>query len=440
MAGIIRPQAARDSTRAERKVMINRQILASLAAIGIAGATLFAGCKTEAPKPTTTQATSVAVAVPSQPGAVQGKTENSDQFIWELLTQFAAPASPASLKPAVFETWASDGDTFNVNPHWPSGPEPLKFHPSVLQLIRQGKPLLTSLHPAQSSLHAAAIDVPCGGTPPAPPPGAATGGFPATGTPTPCIAEQVSRNRANYDYIVSNKLNTQAGLAAAYKSGLNVDFPADAIALKGDWVPVQVLLQWIPQLQNLDNLHQHYYTTISGGAEYGLVAIHVTSRQNPNWVWGTFENEMTPGRCDYIGCYDTFGTLAPAVPANKSAWNSQYGTCAKSPQLEGLMAKANLAPQWRHYCLKNTEVDFTASDGTPYALGNSVIEGITGNGTVAASSCITCHSYASFGPQGTPALAATNILSFNPTGQPIPGILNGSKTFSFNWGVLLAPK
>jgi hypothetical protein len=28
-------------------------------------------------------------------------------------------------------------------------------------------------------------------------------------------------------------------------------------------------------------------------------------------------------------------------------------------------------------------VDYTATDGTPYALGSSVIERITGNGTVA---------------------------------------------------------
>jgi hypothetical protein len=406
--------------------MTKSKVLISVAAIAVCAIVASIGCKTEAPKPAAT-AVPVSVAVPAQPGAVQGKTENSDEFIWELLTQFATPASANAPKPAVFETWASDEDTFSKTPHWPSGNEPLKFHRSVLDLIREGKPLTSGL--------AAAIDVPCN-----PPQGAAVGGFPTTGTPTPCIAEQVGRNRAEYDYIVNNKLNTQAGLAAAYKNGFNVDFPTDAIAIKGDWVPLPVLLQWVPQLQNLDNVRKNYYTTTSGGVEYGLVSMHVTSRQNPNWVWGTFENEMTPGRCDYIGCWDTFGAETPAVPPNKTAYNTQYGQCAKTAQLETLMARANLAPQWRHYCMKASQVDFTAADGTPYALGNSVIEAITGNGTVAASSCISCHAYASFGPQGTPTAAATAILPFNPTGQQIPGVLNGSKTFSFNWGVLLAPK
>jgi hypothetical protein len=32
------------------------------------------------------------------------------------------------------------------------------------------------------------------------------------------------------------------------------------------------------------------------------------------------------------------------------------------------------------------------------------------------------------------------ILPFNPTGRPIQGVLDGSKTYAFNWGVLAAPK
>ena len=53
----------------------------------------------------------VVVAVPAKAGAVDGTTENSDAF-WRLFTEFAAPASKGSLSPVVFETWASDYDTF----------------------------------------------------------------------------------------------------------------------------------------------------------------------------------------------------------------------------------------------------------------------------------------------------------------------------------------
>ena len=94
---------------------------------------------------------------------------------------------------------------------------------------------------------------------------------------------------------------------------------------------------------------------------------------------------MNPGRCDYIGCFDSFGAQNPSRSTEQAAVNTQYGACPKTAPLEAMMAKAYLSPVCGELdCLKSTEVDFTAADGTPYALGNSVIEGIVGNGTVAA--------------------------------------------------------
>jgi hypothetical protein len=244
-----------------------------------------------------------------------------------------------------------------------------------------------------------------------------------------------------FEYIKNNKLNTQAGLAAAFAKSLDVDMPVDSISIKVDWVPVQYLTRWIPQAGDINNIRKLYHTTKDDkGVEYALVSMHVSSRQNPNWVWGTFEHHLTPGRCDFIGCSDSFGAEIPAVAPNRNAANTQYGACPKTQALKSLMTQANLSPVWENYCLKSTQVDFNAADGTPYVLGNSVIEGLVGNGTVAASSCMACHAYASFGPQGKTLANVTAILPFNPTGTPLPGVLAGSRTFSFMWGVLLAPK
>nr|WP_240342390.1 hypothetical protein [Methylococcus sp. EFPC2] len=364
----------------------------------------------------------VLIAVPARAGAVDGVTENSDAFIWRLFTEFAAPVYDHRPSPVVFETWASDEDTFSPTPHWPAPDAPKKLHASVLGKL--------------TSVQHGAIDVPCN-----PPAGAATANFPTSGTPTPCIAEEVKRNRPQYDYIVNNHLNTQEGLAAAYAKSFNVAMPTASIAVKGDWIPVQTLLQWLPQLGNLDKIRKLYYTAVSDSVEYALAGLHVSSRQNPNWVWGTFEHALTPGRCDSMGCYDSFGALQPVVPPNKAAVNSQYGACAKTPALQALIAKAKLSPVWENYCLKSSQVDYVAADGTPNVLGNSVIERIVGNGTVAASSCIACHVYASFGANGLPTNTAQAILPFNPTGTPIPAVLTGSLKFDFMWGVLnLLPK
>jgi hypothetical protein len=46
---------------------------------------------------------------------------------------------------------------------------------------------------------------------------------------------------------------------------------------------------------------------------------------------------------------------------------------------------------------------------------------------------------ASFGPNGAPTAAAKGMLPFNPTGKPIPGVLAGSKTLAFMWGVAYKP-
>ncbi|MDC0714365.1 hypothetical protein POL68_38275 [Stigmatella sp. ncwal1] len=351
---------------------------------------------------------------------MEGTTQNSDEFIWQLFAAFTAPMSAVNPSPVVFETWASDADTFSKTPAWPDPAAPKKFQTSRLLAVR-------------AHLRSP-IDVGC-----ATPGNAAVGGFPTAGTPSPCIAEEVKRNRAMFDYIVSNALNTQEGLKTAFQKSITIDMPTPSIAVKGDWVPLPTLLQWLPALGSVDRIRKLYYTNTSGSTEYALVSLHVASRQNPNWVWGTFEHQMTPGRCDDLGCFDTFGATAPAVPPARNGVNTQYGACEKTPALKAIMAQSKLSAVWQNYCLKSTQVDYLAADGTPYALGNSVIERIVGNGTVAASSCIGCHAYASFSATGAPTDAAKAMLPYNPMGPPIPAVLEGSQTFSFMWGVLLAP-
>lgn len=364
----------------------------------------------------------VVVAVPAQAGAVDGTTQNSDEFIWRLFATFAAPVSPDAASPVVFETWASDKDTFSATPQWPDPAAPKVFQASALAVAK-----------SVGAHGKSAIDVAC-----ATPGNAAVGGFPTTGTPTPCIAEEVKRNKPQFDYIVDNGLNTQAGLKAAFAKSFKVVMPTDAVSVKGDWVPVQTLLQWIPSLDSVENIRTKYYTNTSAGVEYAVVSLHISSRQNTNWVWGTLEHQYTPGRCDSIGCFDTFGAVLPAVPPNQATINTQYGACAKSEALAGVFAEAGLSVVWNNYCLKSTQVDYAAADGTPYVLGNAVIERIVGNGTVAASSCIGCHVYASFDSSGSPSKAATAMLPYNPTGAPIPAVLEDSIQFDFMWGVLLA--
>src|SRR6202034_2546249 len=101
-----------------------------------------------APNTAWTQET-VVVAVPARAGAVDGTTENSDDFMWRLFAeQIAAPAFEGHPSPAKFETWASDADTFSPDPHWPTPGEPIQLHTSVLEVLKtfDGSGSLKNLH------------------------------------------------------------------------------------------------------------------------------------------------------------------------------------------------------------------------------------------------------------------------------------------------------
>jgi len=117
-------------------------------------------------------------------------------------------------------------------------------------------------------------------------------GFP-TGA---CIGEEVRRNWASFQYIVSNGLDSTSGMAKAFANGLKVDLPADAIEFKGDWASVANVVTWLSAKDSgIDaaKVRQNYYTstiTTNGVAtEVALLSFHVATKQIKNWVWSDFE-------------------------------------------------------------------------------------------------------------------------------------------------------
>lgn len=354
------------------------------------------------------------IIVPSTAGAVDGLSINSDQFIWQ---KFIAAVTPVAGHNRIeFQTWATDQETYVAPPNvpvWPSPDAPVKFKASTQ----------AAMH------HSRNVGVPC-----APAENPWVGAFPLDG----CIAEEVRRNKPEFDYIKANKLYNKAGIAAFYaKAGAMVNMPKDSVSLKADWVPVTTIMEWVPNLKSKADVRRFYYTTMSDGVEYGLVAMHLISAWNPWWVWGTFEHQFNPGRCDATGCYDSFGARKPVVQPNYQKANTQYGACTKSPKLKRLMSKAGLPGAFDNYCLKSTQVSFIDKASRPTVLTNSVTERIAVNGELIGS-CISCHAYASFGAEGAPTTAATTMLEYNPVGTVFPSALEGTKSYDFNWGVLNA--
>jgi hypothetical protein len=182
--------------------------------------------------------------------------------------------------------------------------------------------------------------------------------------------------------------------------------------------------------------------------------MHVISKQVPNWTWATFEHRFNPGRCDVIGCRDSFGAQTPLVQP-QSPSGQIYPDCTKSAALSALLAATNIEPVYVNYCLKGSQADFVDNVGLDTRLGNSVTE----DGFVPSSSCITCHGRAAFDRDGqmtSPAgfvnvnvrppigplgpLLPTWYWSF--TGQPpifegMPGLTRTGTSADFVWSIPL---
>jgi hypothetical protein len=352
--------------------------------------------------------------------------QSSDMVAWEAFIQITSPSGAKGSHNVEFETWASDQDIYQLKPHWPVVGEPKQLQVSALSQAHLTPAIgIRTITPDQC-------------VPPAvqPPPGK----FPVQPA---CIGEEVRRNWASYQYIVSNGLYSKAGLIAAAMGGFKVDLPEDAIEVKGDWVTVSDLLAWIPSLKTPEKVRELYYTnTVTSGStttEYALVGLAISSKQIKNWVWATFENQLSPGRCDDIGCRDSYGA---AIAEVKSALpiNSYYGECVKSPAVAAMFANAGLNPVWNNYCLKGSQITFTTQDGSPTLLGNSVVERINAGVPIPRSSCITCHGYAAFNQQGEKNRAVLKVPSQSPIGEVDQSMMRGWTQNDFLWGIVFANK
>ena len=349
--------------------------------------------------------------------------QSPDFAAWTVLARVAAPVRGRAGAATEFETWASDRTLFGTNPpDWPKA-DTVSNTPRQSPVGQLSRGMVVLGDAIQTC---------------APPHAKGAGGFPLAA----CIWEDVRYNRPSFDYVVSHDLFSRAGLAAAARRSMPVDFPSDAIIIKADWIKLRDLQDWQDHRLPPDAIRRVYFTQDvddhSAQTEYVLLSLHVSTKQIKNWIWSDFEHELNPGRCDDIGCHDGFGAAeadvgprnAPSAPPSDASRNRFYGACAKTAALEAMLKAAGLPDAWRHYCLKGTQVDYVRADGSDVLLGNSVIERINSNVPVVRSSCMTCHAAAAFDRAGAPGTVPdgpVGLFGRRPTKDMIPS--------DFVWGL-----
>lgn len=269
-----------------------------------------------------------------------------------------------------------------------------------------------------------------------------------------------------------------------------VVFPIKSIMVKVNWLPVDIAPSLGIDPYDKDNPYiiMNLVPVQANDAPTGkkvalkphiLLSIHISSKDLPNWFWTTFEHVANQGRCDWLGCNDSFGYVntqqiefdASAVPAlgeparnytapHKVTKTDNADLSAFAPgkryvnvdrisdRLAAIFKARDIATgtgpnksgrptqqdaAWRSYRLKGSQTDFVTPRGRPTKLGNSVTEA----GFVNSASCITCHSRSSIDQAGLPPL---DIFTDTLSDAGIPQSVNGMPEeawFDVNgyWGI-----
>ncbi|MCB9608732.1 MAG: hypothetical protein H6716_19240 [Polyangiaceae bacterium] len=189
---------------------------------------------------------------------------------------------------------------------------------------------------------------------------------------------EVRMNEATFSYIVARQLYGYAGQQALRKPGAEaVAFPPGSLEVKATWR----LLDPIKDKAILGNYYTRTVTYASDGggttqAAAGLTGLHIISKALPNWVWATFEQVDNAKTTEA----KLLQPIAPDVAAaNAKMQQALQGTVWANYQLIGVMTEP-------------------VADGKPVILANSQME----TGFQSTSSCLTCHSTASIGPDDNP--------------------------------------
>jgi hypothetical protein len=287
--------------------------------------------------------------------------------------------------------------------------------------------------------------------------------------------ELIYRNQPMAQYLFDNELYFTDGLAAVfdrharsveayapYQSQLidpavshttpapitSIVFPISSIMVKINWIAVSEAPNYGIDPNDSENPFITMNLIPQEGDEkdqpvpYIALSFHISSKDTPNWFWSTFEHVANQGRCDWIGCNDSFGfetiqTIAvdesvaaglPPVATNYTPPNKLTTIDGQSleafdlaqtyldadrmtPELAAILDAFDIGtasdvnpsgrptPQdagWRSYRLKGSQTDWVTSEGHPTQLGNSITEA----GFVNSASCISCHAQAAVNEDG----------------------------------------
>jgi hypothetical protein len=182
---------------------------------------------------------------------------------------------------------------------------------------------------------------------------------------------EIRMNRTAFDYLRARGLYSLDGQLEAVADGSGVHFPFGATEVKAKWRPIGAA----------ERARYHTVTVrLADGSTrlYGLTALHIVSKDLPQWFWATFEH------VDNASLTDGEGWQLPS--SDRFACRGADADCNRAPPGIGLEGTV-----WSYYRLRGTLTRFVDAADRPLRLANSELEA----GLQKSSSCITCHSRSS---------------------------------------------
>jgi hypothetical protein len=237
--------------------------------------------------------------------------------------------------------------------------------------------------------------------------------------------QEVRMNRATFEFIVRQEMYNRDGLEALLASAISkndrqlIQFTAGAKEVKAQWLKIT------------DDQKPRYLwreTVGSDGARqaFGLVSLHVITKDIPNWFWADFGHVDCEAQLN--ACSGQEPGLTPPVDSTTRGPGGGPG-----PSGSNGVRNETLNTVWANYILRGTQTNFVLPDGLPTILSNPVIEG-----GFQRSSCITCHARAAVGPRlrdasGNPVQQINRLSTGDPDlGAPNPALFGDGSGFDRN--------
>ena len=210
--------------------------------------------------------------------------------------------------------------------------------------------------------------------------------------------QEVRMNKSTFDTIRTNRLYSVEGIeAAALKARAAgtttiVQFDAASKEVKAQWV----LLPGCEPDKPCANKERYHWRTVvnpatNKGEVWGLAALHVITKDLPNWFWADFGHIHCETGADACAPGPRTATTRCAIPRRADRAERDRDLRAQTD-----MRTETLQTKWANYRLRGTQIEFVTGEGRPTILSNPVIEL-----DFQKSSCMTCHSFATVGVRGT---------------------------------------